>query len=148
MSTANRKYSRRLLKIPTPEFYVFYNGEDPYPSNKTLKLSDAFIEKPIEANLELTVKIININRQNRHPVLQNCKTMQEYSIFVETVRKWKEIDTQTGFQKAVEECLSIDVHPCTSIEGKFVEQTCYCVEPPPSVAVLQNQPFANRWNRC
>ncbi|EMB27326.1 hypothetical protein HMPREF9733_00245 [Treponema denticola SP33] len=136
MSTANRKYSRRLLKIPTPEFYVFYNGEDPYPSNKTLKLSDAFIEKPIEANLELTVKIININRQNRHPVLQNCKTMQEYSIFVETVRKWKEIDTQTGFQKAVEECLSIDVHPCTSIEGKFVEQTCCCIEPPPSVAVI------------
>ena len=109
MSTANRKYSRRLLKIPTPEFYVFYNGEDPYPSNKTLKLSDAFIEKPIEANLELTVKIININRQNRHPVLQNCKTMQEYSIFVETVRKWKEIDTQTGFQKAVEECISNNI---------------------------------------
>ena len=53
--------------------------------------------------------MININRQNRHPVLENCKTMQEYSIFVETVRKWKEIDLQNGFEKAVEECISNNI---------------------------------------
>ena len=106
---SKEKYSRKLLKIPTPEFYVFYNGEEPYPCNKTLKLSDAFIEKAMEANLELTVKVININRQNRHPVLKNCKMMREYSIFVETVRKWKAIDTQSGFEKAVEECISNNI---------------------------------------
>ena len=102
---SKEKYSRKLLHIPTPEFYVFYNGEAPYPSDNILKLSDAFIEKNVESNLELTVKVININQQNRHPVLENCKTMQEYSIFVETVRKWKEIDSQNGFQKAIEECI-------------------------------------------
>ena len=102
---SKEKYSRKLLHIPTPEFYVFYNGEEPYPSDNILKLSDAFIEKNVESNLELTVKVININQQNRHPVLENCKTMQEYSIFVETVRKWKEIDSQNGFQKAIEECI-------------------------------------------
>ena len=59
--------------------------------------------------LELIVKVININRQNHHPVLENCKTMQEYSIFVETVRKWKEIDPQNGFQKAIEECISNNI---------------------------------------
>ena len=97
------------LKIPVPEFYVFYNGEEPYPSDKTLKLSEAFIERGTETNLELTVKVININRQNRHPVLENCRTMQEYSIFVETVRKWKEIDSQNGFEKAVEECIENNI---------------------------------------
>ena len=102
---SKEKYSRKLLHIPTPEFYVFYNGEEPYPSDNILKLSDAFIEKNVESNLELTVKVININQQNRHPVLENCKTMQEYSIFVETVRKWKETDSQNGFQKAIEECI-------------------------------------------
>ena len=35
--------------------------------------------------------------------------MHEYSIFVETVRKWKEIDPQNGFQKAVEECISNNI---------------------------------------
>ena len=74
---SKEKYSRKLLKIPVPEFYVFYNGEEPYPSDKTLKLSEAFIERGTETNLELTVKVININRKNRHPVLENCRTMQE-----------------------------------------------------------------------
>ena len=106
---SREKYSRKLLNIPTPEFYVFYNGEEPYPSDKTLKLSDAFIEKITETNLELTVKIININQRNHHPILKNCKMMQEYSIFVETVRKWKEMDPQNGFQKAVEECISNNI---------------------------------------
>ena len=106
---SKEKYSRKLLKIPTPEFYVFYNGEEAYPCDKTLNLSEAFIERAAEINLELTVNVININRQKRHPVLENCKTMQEYSIFVETVRKWKEIDTQNGFEKAVEECIENNI---------------------------------------
>ena len=103
---SKEKYSRKLLKIPSPEFYVFYNREEDYPCDKTLKLSEAFIEKAAEPNLELTVKVININR---HPVLENCKTIQEYSIFVETVRKWKEIDPQNGFEKAVEECIENNI---------------------------------------
>ena len=106
---SKEKYSRKLLNIPTPEFYVFYNGEESYPSDKTLKLSEAFIENTTQTNLELTVKVININRQNRHPVLENCQTIQEYSIFVETVRKWKEIDSQNGFEKAVEECIENNI---------------------------------------
>ncbi|UTC76184.1 Rpn family recombination-promoting nuclease/putative transposase [Treponema sp. OMZ 792] len=106
---SKEKYSRKLLNIPTPEFYVFYNGEEPFPCDKILKLSEAFIEKVKEPNLELTVKVININRQNRHPVLENCKTMYEYTVFVDTVRRWKKDDPQNGFQKAVEECIANDI---------------------------------------
>ena len=106
---SKEKYSCKLLNIPTPEFYVFYNGDETYPSDKTLKLSDAFIEKTVKPNLELTVKIININQQNHHPLLKNCKTMYEYTIFVETVRRWKKTDPQNGFQKAIEECIANDI---------------------------------------
>ena len=41
--------------------------------------------------------------------MENCKTMHEYSIFVEAVRKWKEIDSQNGFEKAVEECIENNI---------------------------------------
>ena len=92
-----------------PEFYVFYNGEAPYPHDKTLKLSDAFVEKAGGVNLELTVKVININQHDKHPVLANCQTMKEYSIFVETVRKWKAINSQNGFEKAIEECIANNI---------------------------------------
>ena len=44
---SKEKYSRKLLNIPMPEFYVFYNGDETYPSDKTLKLSDAFIDKEV-----------------------------------------------------------------------------------------------------
>lgn len=106
---SKEKYSRKLLNIPTPEFYVFYNGEEAYPSDKTLKLSDAFIEKSSLPSLELTVQVININQQNRHPLLENCKTMYEYTVFVETVRRWKKEDPQNGFQKAIEECIQNNI---------------------------------------
>lgn len=38
------RYLRTLKEIPTPEFYVFYNGEEKYPANSILKLSDAFFQ--------------------------------------------------------------------------------------------------------
>ena len=47
------KYYRTLQKIPTPEFYVFYNGKEEYPENVTLRLSDAFMTAPLRPNLEL-----------------------------------------------------------------------------------------------
>ena len=40
------RYLRRLKKIPSPEFYVFYNGEEDYPKSATLRLSDAFMTTP------------------------------------------------------------------------------------------------------
>ena len=106
---SKEKYSRKLLNIPTPEFYVFYNGIEDYPKTTMLKLSDAFVEKVGEPSLELTVKVININQHDKHPILANCKTMKEYSIFVETVRRWKELDQINGFQQAIEECIANNI---------------------------------------
>lgn len=40
-------YGRKLIKIPTPRFAVFYNGEEAQPEQYELRLSDAF-EHPIE----------------------------------------------------------------------------------------------------
>jgi len=106
---SKEKYSRKLLNIPTPEFYVFYNGIEPYPCDKTLKLSHAFIELTEQPNLELIVKIVNINQHNEHPLLEMCKPINEYSIFVQTVREWKAVDPVHGFQKAVEECIANNI---------------------------------------
>ena len=32
------------MKLPVPEFYVFYNGKEDFPSESEMKLSDAFIK--------------------------------------------------------------------------------------------------------
>lgn len=40
-------YSQRLLKIPTPKYYVLYNGNANTPDIMKLRLSDAFINRSV-----------------------------------------------------------------------------------------------------
>ena len=99
------RYLRKLSKIPTPEFYVFYNGTEDYPETTVLKLSDAFMAKPASAPLELEVKVYNINKDKGAEVLSRCKPLEEYSLFVEEVRKQTQLDSENGFTNAVKICI-------------------------------------------
>ena len=99
------RYLRKLSKIPTPEFYVFYNGKEDYPETTVLKLSDAFITKTEHAPLELTVQVLNINTDKANKVLAACKPLEEYSLFVEEVRKQTQLDSENGFTNAVKICI-------------------------------------------
>ncbi|WP_315451148.1 Rpn family recombination-promoting nuclease/putative transposase [uncultured Treponema sp.] len=99
------RYLRKLSKIPTPEFYVFYNGREDYPEMITLKLSDAFITKPEQMPLDLEVKVYNINKSKGAEVLSRCKTLDEYSLFIEEVRIQTQLDSENGFTNAVKICI-------------------------------------------
>ncbi|MDO4460857.1 MAG: hypothetical protein Q4C42_12410, partial [Clostridia bacterium] len=97
------RYRTTLVKIPTPKFFVFYNGTEDYPVEKTLRLSTAFSEIDEDITLELSVKVININPDKGHDILKKCKILREYSQFVEITRKYREDKDQ--LQKAVKECI-------------------------------------------
>lgn len=77
-------YHAELLKIPTPEFYVLYNGTMDIPSIQELRLSDAF-EIPENA-MELTAKCYNINYKKDREVLDACYELKAYSTFIAIVR--------------------------------------------------------------
>lgn len=77
-------YHAELLKIPTPEFYVLYNGIMDIPSIQELRLSDAF-EIPGNA-MELTAKCYNINYKEGREVLDACYELKAYSTFIAIVR--------------------------------------------------------------
>ncbi len=53
-------YGSRQIKIPAPTFVVFYNGKEKI-EEKELLLSEAYTKKTKDLNLELRVKIWNIN---------------------------------------------------------------------------------------
>ena len=99
------KYYRTLQKIPIPEFYVFYNGTAKYPVQKTLKLSEAYIAKSEQVPLELTVQVLNINTDKANKILMTCKPLEEYSLFVEAVRRHNTLDKEKGFENAIKECI-------------------------------------------
>ena len=80
------RYRTRLVKIPTPEFYMFYNGQQDYPAQQTLSLSDAFMNESGENSMELKVTVININTDKAHEILNKCAVLREYSQFIDAVR--------------------------------------------------------------
>lgn len=104
---ANMIYKASLIKIPTPEFYVFYNGTKTQPKEHILKLSDAYIEKTAEPMLDLTVKMININLVTNHPILQKSQSMYEYAAFIQKVKDYKEPEQslEKAIKAAIYDCL-------------------------------------------
>ena len=88
ITNPKEKFERKLMKLPVPEFYVFYNGKEDFPSESEMKLSDAFIKLDENKNfpLEISVKVININVGKENPVLNRCEALKEYSEFMEQVK--------------------------------------------------------------
>ena len=106
---SKEKYSRKQLAIPTPEFYIFYNGKEPYRGDSLLKLSDSFTQKHNEYALELSVKVVNINYDKASEILERCKPLKQYSLFVDAVRRNIAVDKEHGFEKAIKECIQNDI---------------------------------------
>lgn len=100
-------YSNKLIKVPTPNFIVFYNGVAPQPERLEMKLSDAFETQVENPALELRVVQLNINVGCNKELMNKCKTLEEYSIYVEKVRKYTSIKPLTdAVEQAIEECIS------------------------------------------
>ena len=103
------RYSRTLKKIPIPAFYVFYNGVEKLPAKQMLKLSDSFIMQSETVNLELVVKLININYDKDSRIVKRCEPLGQYSLFVDAVRRHIAVDKEHGFENAIKECIKNDI---------------------------------------
>ena len=102
------KYRRDRMEIPRPEFIVLYNGEKDMPEMKIMKLSDLFAEYDMEypINLELTVRVYNINKGRNKKIARRCATLNAYEVFTAKVRKYsKTMKFGLAFDRATEECI-------------------------------------------
>ena len=116
ITTKDEKFGRKLVKLPIPEFYVFYNGKDDYPTESVMKLSDAFMQlgdndklknqfENANYPLEISVKVININVDKEKPILRRCEALKEYSEFIEQVRSNVENDIPEPFTNAIKQAI-------------------------------------------
>ena len=84
-------YRQKLVKVPKPEFIVLYNGKAPFPEEKILRLSDALIEDPKQAdsfgNLELVVWVLNINVGYNEEIINRSETLRGYVTFIGKIRE-------------------------------------------------------------
>lgn len=103
------RYAKFLVEIPTPEFYVLYNGDEYYPSEQELCLSDAFSQKDSKPQLELIVKVININFEGNTGLLKECDILREYSEFIYQVKINKIKYGKAGYDKAIRYCIKNNI---------------------------------------
>jgi len=105
-------YKEKLLKIPKPLFVVLYNGAKPYPAEKTLKLSDAFMDtaglfEEDSPLLELKVKVLNINEGHNTEKVKKCKELAGYVKLVGKARRYmqKGFNQTDAMAQAVKDCI-------------------------------------------
>ena len=100
-------HRRSMIKLPVPHFVTFYNGLEKWiETDEVIKLSDMF-ELPVDKpEIEIEVRVININGDA--DILKKCKTLHDYMTFVNKVRYKTDIDKldiRTAVIKAIDECI-------------------------------------------
>ena len=109
-------YSKKKLTILRPEFFVLYNGKEPFPDKAILHLSDLFEKNGItgikeKILLELEVQVININEGRNEKMLRKCKELYGYSAFTAKVREYEQEtgSLEAALKKAIEYCCQHDI---------------------------------------
>ena len=110
-------YRKKLMKIPTPEFIVLYNGKEQYPDRRELKLSTSFKdtlglkkEGNSELPLELTVRVYNINHGRNPEILNKSKHLNDYSIFIAKIKEYNDKQSlEESVTNAVKYCVKCNI---------------------------------------
>ena len=107
--TKNKKniYKKKLVKLPTPHYTVFYNGTEKTADRYELHLSDAFEKTQTNAKYEWTAEVYNINVGKNKELMEQCKALREYADFVQMVQiYYKETKDQTeAIKKALQQAI-------------------------------------------
>ncbi len=104
-------YGTTQISLPTPQCIVFYNGQKDIPEEQILRLSDAFENRNVQADVELTVRVLNINYGHNKELLERCRVLEEYAKFVSISREYTASgkDMAEALNTAIEYCINNDI---------------------------------------
>ena len=69
-----------MIKIPSPKFFVFYNGAEDMDDQEIYKLSDMYKISDPSPSVELKVTAYNVNEGHNHELMEACRTLKNYDI--------------------------------------------------------------------
>lgn len=98
------KYGKNLIQLPVPRFIVFYNGMKNIGDETILRLSDAF-PAGAKADVEVTVRMLNINYGHNQALLEASKPLMEYAWFVHEIRNRlkRDMDIKEAVDSAIDD---------------------------------------------
>ena len=100
------KYGSKLIPLPVPKLVTFYNGTAEQPPEQMIRLYDSFPEsRRNESDIEVTVKMININPGFNLSLVQKCRPLEEYVWTVNAIRenRAKEMAIELAIDKALDD---------------------------------------------
>ena len=92
-----------LIKIPNPNYIVFYNGDTTRDEDYELKLSDAFMYEDKSGRFEWTARVLNINKEYNLSLQKKCKSLYDYIQFTTRIKENKDKGMPT--EKAIDEAI-------------------------------------------
>lgn len=100
-------YGTRVVKLPTPEYVIFYNGKAEQADRKELFLSDAFEDGRGSGCLECKALLLNINRGHNKALMEKCRRLWEYSEFIAEVNEnlARKMSFKAAVMKAIDSCI-------------------------------------------
>ncbi len=117
-------FSSTMIRIPEPHFLIFYNGSDPMPEDSVYKLSDLFLthagnsigshliqDEISDPEIELKVRVLNINLGYNENIQKACKVLYQYAQFVSVTREYMSGNGNRTecVNEAIDFCLEHDI---------------------------------------
>ena len=104
-------YGKKLVRLPTPQYIVFYNGKDELPDRMVLRLSDAFMVKDDQSGLECIAIVLNINPGHNERIVEKCSKLFQYIQFNGKIREYQEqgFSMEDAVDMAVNYCMEHDI---------------------------------------
>lgn len=80
----------KMIKIPNPNYIVFYNGDTNRDEDYEMRLSDAFMIEDKNGKFEWTARVLNINKDYNLSLQNKCKALYDYIQFTSRINENKE----------------------------------------------------------
>ena len=110
MTRNENLYGTKMIRIPPPEFLIFYNGKEDLPDRTFLNLSDMYYkteDSDSRAGLELTAVMLNISGKHNRKLKEACRTLREYAIYTDKVREYaEEMELADAVDLAIRKCIA------------------------------------------
>ena len=108
MTRNENLYGTKMIRIPPPEFLIFYNGKEELPDRTSLNLSDMYYKtEDSHTGLELTAVMLNISGKHNRKLKEACRTLREYAIYTDKVREYaEEMELADAVDLAIRKCIA------------------------------------------
>lgn len=99
----------KKLMLPTPRYYVFFNGDRKMGDETELRFTDS-VEKPDHSSIEVIARVLNINAGHNEDLMEASRNLKEYAELIrrlkEAVRGLKEeSEIRAAIVRVVDQCI-------------------------------------------